>query len=69
MITAADMSAKVEKTYDIQGLAGHPHEVTLTAADFGKLLKRAPVTMQSSRDPKDAHLHTVTIEYRVKSTA
>lgn len=69
VITAADMSAKVEKTYDIQGLAGHAHEVTLTAADFEKLLKRAPVTMQSSRDPKDAHLHTVTIEYRVKSTA
>jgi hypothetical protein len=69
VITAADMSAKVAKTYDIQGLAGHAHEVTLSAADFEKLLKRAPVTMQTSRDPKDAHLHTVTIEYRVKTTA
>jgi hypothetical protein len=69
VITAADMSAKVGKTYDIQGLAGHAHEVTLSAADFEKLLKRGPVTLQSSRDPKDAHLHTVTIEYRVKSTA
>jgi hypothetical protein len=66
VITAADMNAKTAKTYDIQGLAGHAHEVTLSAADFEKLLKRGPVTLQSSRDPKDAHLHTVTIEYQVK---
>jgi pyruvate/2-oxoglutarate dehydrogenase complex dihydrolipoamide acyltransferase (E2) component len=66
VITADDMEAKVEKTYDIQGLAGHPHQVTLTPEHFEKLLKGAPVTMQSSREPNDAHLHTVTIEYRVK---
>jgi hypothetical protein len=68
VITADDMRAKVGKTYDIQGLAGHAHEVTLSAADFEKLHKRGPVTLQSTRDPKDAHLHTVTIEYRVKAT-
>jgi hypothetical protein len=67
VITAADMSAKVEKTYDIQGLAGHAHEVTLSAADFDKLLKGGPVTLHSTREPGDAHLHTVSIEYRVKS--
>jgi hypothetical protein len=67
VITAADMSAKVEKTYDVQGLAGHAHEVTLTAADFEKLVKGAPVTLKSTREPNDAHLHSVTIEYRVNS--
>jgi hypothetical protein len=66
VITAADMDAKVEKTYDIQGLAGHTHEVTLSTADFEKLLKGGPVTHRTTRDPDDAHLHTVTIEYPVK---
>lgn len=66
VITAADMAAKVEKTYDIQGLTAHNHQVTVTAADFEHLLKGGPVTHQSSRDPGDMHLHTVTIEYRVK---
>jgi len=64
VITAADLAAKVEKTYDIQGLAGHAHEVTLSVADFEKLAKNGPVTLHSSRDPDDAHLHTVTIESR-----
>jgi hypothetical protein len=68
VISAADMSAKAEKTYDIQGLAGHPHEVTLSIADFEKLLKGGPVTLHSTRDPDDAHLHTVSIEYHVKKT-
>ena len=64
VVTAADLAAKVEKTYDIQGLAGHAHEVTLSAADFEKLAKGGPVTLHSSRDADDAHLHTVTIETR-----
>lgn len=62
IVTAADLAAKVEKTYDIQGLAGHTHAVTLSAADFDKLTKGGPVTLHSSRDPDDAHLHTVSIE-------
>lgn len=66
VITAADMAAKVEKTYDVQGLTGHNHQVTVTAEDFEHLLKGGPVTHQTTRDPGDMHLHTVTIEYRVK---
>lgn len=68
VITAADMSAKVAKTYDLQGLASHSHEITLTPEHFEQLLKKIPVTMQTSREPNDAHLHSVTIEYRVKLT-
>lgn len=64
VITAADLAAKAEKTYDIQGLAGHAHTVTLSAADFQKLTIGGPVTLHSTRDPDDAHLHTVSIEYR-----
>jgi hypothetical protein len=64
VIPAADVAAQVEKTYDIQGLAGHAHTVTLSAADFQKLNKGGPVTLHSSRDPDDAHLHTCSIERR-----
>lgn len=64
VVTAADMEAKVEKSYDVQGLAGHPHQLTLTAADFEKLLAGGPVTHQTSRAEHDGHLHTVTIEYK-----
>ena len=63
VITAADMSAKLEKTYDVQGLAGHPHQVTVSAADFDKLSLGGPVTRHTTRDEDDGHLHTVTIEY------
>jgi hypothetical protein len=72
IVTAADLTAKTEKTYDIQGLAGHTHAVTLSAADFEKLTKGGPVTQHSSRDPDDGHLHTVSIEsiqYRIRSKA
>ena len=69
VVTAADLAAKAEKTYDIQGLAGHAHTVTLSAADFQKLTIGGPVTLHSTRDPDDAHLHTCTIEYRVRGKA
>ena len=69
VITAADLGARTAKTYDVQGLAGHSHEVTLAAADFEKLLKGGPVTLHTTRDPDDAHLHTVSIEYHVQSKA
>jgi len=62
IVTAADLEAGVEKTYDVQGLAGHTHQVTLTAADFQKLTVGGPVTSHTTRDPDDAHLHTVTVE-------
>ncbi len=70
VIPAADMAAKVDRAYDIQGLAGHPHEVKLTAADFQKLEKGEAVSIQTSRDETDAHLHTTFIQYRpAKKTA
>lgn len=36
-VTAADIAAGVDKTYDIKGTATHSHLVTLTAADFATL--------------------------------
>ncbi len=61
IITAADMAAKADKTYEIQGLAGHSHQISLTKADFEKLAAGGPVTLHSTRDADDQHLHTVSI--------
>ncbi|MDI1443517.1 hypothetical protein [Polyangium sp. 6x1] len=64
VITAADMDAGTDKTYDVQGLAGHAHKLTLTATDFQKLKKEGAVSIQTSRLEEDAHLHVVIIRYR-----
>lgn len=64
VIPAADMAAKAEKTYDVQGIAGHPHELKVTAADFEKLAKGEAVSLLTTRDESDAHLHVVFIQYR-----
>ncbi|MEZ4311088.1 MAG: hypothetical protein R3F14_23855 [Polyangiaceae bacterium] len=66
IIPAADMAAKADRTYNIQGLAGHNHEVTVTAADFATLETGAAVSLKCSRDPDDAHLHNVFIRYKPK---
>jgi len=67
-IPAGDMAAKVDKTYDVQGIAGHPHEITMTAADFQKLAKGEAVSVKTTRDKDDAHLHVVFIQYRAPKT-
>jgi hypothetical protein len=65
IITAADMAAKVEKTYDIHGLASHAHAVTFTSADFRDLENGKQVSIQSS--VTDAHTHFVYVKYSRKT--
>ena len=69
IITAADLAAKADKTYEIQGLAGHSHQITLTKADFEKLAVGGPVTLHSTRDADDQHLHTVSITLKKPAKA
>ncbi len=64
VITAADMASGTDRTYDVQGLAGHVHKLTVTAADFQKLKKEGAVSIQTSRQEEDSHLHVVIIRYR-----
>lgn len=54
-----DVAAAVEKTYSIQGSAGHDHEVTVTAADFAKLADNDAITVTSTTTA--GHTHTVTV--------
>jgi hypothetical protein len=68
VVPAADMAAKADQTYDVQGVAGHAHEVKLTAAHFQSLVKGEAVSLNSTRDPADAHLHVVFIRYRAPKT-
>ncbi len=65
IITAADMAAKTEKTYDIHGLASHPHSVTFTPADFRDLEAGKQVSIQSS--VTDAHSHFAYVKYLRKA--
>ncbi|HVK66418.1 MAG TPA: hypothetical protein VM694_18170 [Polyangium sp.] len=58
----AHVKAKAERTYDIQGLAGHPHSVTITISDFEDLLRGKQVKIPSSRGT-DGHNHLVFIRY------
>lgn len=69
VIPAADMAAAKERTYDVQGIAGHTHQVTVTADDFQKLAKGEAVSIRTTRDETDAHLHVVFIQYRPPKAA
>lgn len=59
MVSAADVQAGVDKTYDIKGSSGHPHTITVTAAMFAMVKQGTPVTVTSSADA--GHTHQVTI--------
>lgn len=59
IIPAADIAAKVDKTYDVQGVAGHTHEVTVSAAQFEKLAKKEALSLKASIG--DAHTHVVLV--------
>ncbi len=58
-VSAADVSAAANKTYDIAGSAGHSHTVELTADDFAELASGTIVIVTSSTD--EGHSHDVTI--------
>ncbi len=47
-VSAEDVRAGVEKTYNIQGTGGHAHFVTLTAEHFAQLQANQGVTVNST---------------------
>lgn len=59
VVSAADLDAGVDKTYDITGDALHAHSVTVTAADFATLAGGGSVTLTSSDGA--AHNHSITV--------
>jgi hypothetical protein len=65
VISKADITAGVDKTYDIQGIdSSHTHKVTITAADFAALQKnmRALETSTAGNAAGQApHTHQITV--------
>ena len=58
-VSKADVTAAVDKTYDIMGTSAHTHSVTVTAADFAKLAQNMSVSLTSTSG--GAHTHGVLI--------
>jgi hypothetical protein len=59
-VSAADVSAAVEKTYNIKGTSAHPHMVTITPTMFAKLKSDRTLTTMSTTDSSHAHSVTLT---------
>ncbi len=59
MVTAADITAGVDKTYDITGGSGHMHAVTVNAAMFTML--KAGMTIMVTSTLGAGHTHAVTV--------
>jgi len=62
VLPEAELASTTDRTYDVQGLAGHNHQLVVTASDFETLRKGFPVTRHTTRLPEDSHMHQVTIE-------
>ena len=58
-VTAADITAGVDKTYDIKGTSAHPHAVTVSAAMFTML--KAGMAIMVTSTVGGAHTHAVTV--------
>ena len=59
-VSAADITAGVEKTYNIKGGSAHPHTVVVSAAMFTMLKAGMAIMVTSSTDANHAHAVTVT---------
>ncbi len=64
IITAADMTARADRTYDIQGIAAHTHSVRIVAADFERLARGEQLALNASAaQPGEDHGHVVYVRY------
>jgi hypothetical protein len=58
-VAKADVSAGIDKTYDITGSAGHAHSITITAAQFATLAANNSVQVTSTSG--GGHTHAVNV--------
>ena len=59
IVSKTDVSNATQKTYDIDGSAGHSHSVTVTAGNFTTLQGNQQISVSSTTG--DGHSHSVTI--------
>jgi hypothetical protein len=60
-VSAADVMAGADKTYDIMGTAAHTHSVTVTAANFASLMNNPSGSVMVNSTTGGGHTHTVTV--------
>jgi hypothetical protein len=58
-VSKNDVNAAVEKIYNITGSGDHPHNVTVSAANFNTLKNNQQISVTSTEE--DGHNHSVTI--------
>lgn len=61
VIPESHVRAGTERQYDIQGVAGHTHVLTVTAADFARIVAGEKVDLKSGQGL--GHFHHVYIRY------
>jgi hypothetical protein len=61
VVTASEINAGVDKTYDIMGTSDHPHSVTVTAANFATLQSNANGSVMVTSTSGGGHTHSVLI--------
>ena len=61
MVLKSDVTAGVEKTYDITGTSTHAHSVTVTAANFATLQSNANGSLNLTSTSGGGHTHGVTV--------
>jgi hypothetical protein len=66
VVTAGDIAARADKTYDIQGIADHVHTLTIAAADFEKLAAGTEVKVRTTVGSDDGHTHLVFVRHPQK---
>lgn len=60
-VSAADVTAGVDKTYNIMGTSDHAHMVTVTAANFTSLQNNPSGSVMLTSTSGGGHTHSVTI--------
>ena len=60
-VSMADVTAGVDKIYDIMGTSLHTHSVTVTAAEFAELKATGTTMSTSTSGGAVAHTHVVTV--------
>ena len=58
-VSKDDVSAGVEKSYEIQGSSSHPHTIVISSSQFDSLKKNTSIDVTSTSN--SGHTHSVTV--------
>jgi hypothetical protein len=61
MVTATDVAAGADKTYDIMGTSGHTHSVMITGAQFQSLQSNGNGSIMVTSSSAAGHTHDILV--------